>query len=167
MESFRDSVLIGEINFHSKLAHRGAELLQNASGSSDKIEIWSSIQLILIAIGNISKILWPTKKTYKDRGEKLRKLLKVDDNSILRSRKFRNQFEHYDEIIDEFFRNQTSVNYVDFAMNPSISSLGVSKCHRGYNSFNNTIVVLGQILDLSAVLKAIEELEDKCSPYVI
>jgi len=165
MNILHESIFISEIVFQSNLAQRGAECLQAADENFDKIGIWSSIQSILIAAGNISKILWP-KKEYKDRGEKLRKLLEVDDNSILRNRKFRNQLEHYDDLIDELFNNHPTSSYIDLAMNPSISSFGTKYCHRGYNSFNNTLVIRGQVLDLGAVLKSIEELKLKCGPYV-
>jgi hypothetical protein len=165
MNILHESILIGEIDFQSKLAQRGAERLKAAVETFDRVEIWSSIQSILIAAGNISKILWPKKK-YEDRGEKLRDLFKVDNNNILRNRKFRNQLEHYDELVDELFNNQPTTSYIDLAMNPSMSSFGAKNCHRGYNSFNNTLVIRGQTLDLSAVLKAIEEIKFKCSPYV-
>ncbi len=163
MNLLKEGIFISEIVFNSKLAFRGVESLQVSVEKFDDIGTWSSIQSILIAAGNISKILWPKAK-YKERGEELRTLLKVDDDNILRSRKFRNKFEHYDDLIDELFNEQTPVSYIDFAMNPSMSNLEM-KCHRGYNSFNNTLVIRGQILDLDAVLKAIEEIYLKCSPY--
>jgi len=165
MNVLHESIFISEIVFQSNLAMRGAEHLQANNENFDKIGIWSSIQSILISAGNISKILWPKKK-YKERGEKLRKLLKVDNNSILRNRKFRNQLEHYDDLIDELFNNQPTSSYVDLAMNPSMHSIETSYCHRGYNSFNNTLVIRGQTLDLSEILKSIEEIKLKCSPYI-
>ena len=162
MKFFQESIFISEIVFQSELAQRGAERLKATNEKFDKIEVWSSIQSILIAAGNISKILWPKKK-YEDRGKKLRKLLKVDNDNMLRDRKFRNELEHYDDLIDELFNKQTPVSYIDLAMNPSISSFGAKNCHRGYNSFDNTLVIRGQTLDLNAVLKAIDEIKIRCS----
>ena len=164
MNLLQESIFLSEIAFHSDLAQRGAEHLFAINENVDKIEVWSSVQSILIAAGNISKILWPNKK-YKERGKKLRELLNVDSNSVLRSRKFRNLLEHYDELIDDLFANHPTASYIDFAMNPSMSFSG-RKCHRGYNSFNNTLVIRGQILDLNVLLKAIKDIKLKCSPYV-
>lgn len=84
-------IFIGEIVLQTKIARRAAEHLQSASESFDKIEIWSSIQTILVATGNISKILWPNKK-YEKRGERLRVILNVGENNPLINRKFRNLF---------------------------------------------------------------------------
>ena len=132
----------------------------------DKIAVWSCIQSILISSGNISKILWPLSK-YKERGKQLRKLLKIDSESDLKSRKFRNKFEHYDELLDIFFKDKDIYSYTDLAMNPSLSSSIGESCHRGYNSYNNTLVIHGEILDLNVIVDAVEQLKLKCESLFI
>lgn len=64
---------------------------------------WYSVQSFLVAVANISKILWPSgfcgserSPELEARGAKLRTLLSADELSILKSREFRNHFEHYD-----------------------------------------------------------------------
>lgn len=164
MNPLQEMVLIGEIVLQSKIARRAADRLE--SPDSD-VDTWSSIQSILVASANVSKILWPTTTRYKARGEKLRQMLRVDDSNILSSRKFRNYFEHYDEQIDEWFKNQSSAVYIDLAMNPSVSGVGARRSHRGYNSFNNTLIFRGESLDLGEVLKALEEILNNCKPYAL
>jgi hypothetical protein len=104
-------------------------------------------------------------KEYKRRGEKLRKLLNIDESNLLSDRKIRNHFEHYDERIETWFKNQSSAVYRDLAMNPSMYNFGnrFANTHRGYNSFDNTIVFRGESLDLGAVLNALEEIRLNCS----
>ena len=68
----------------------------------------------IIASANISKILWPN-ETYKDRGVRLRKMLHISDNNILRDRTFRNHFEHYDERIAKWFEGGANGVFIDFA----------------------------------------------------
>lgn len=168
MEGLQKMVFMGEIVLQSKIAHRAAERLQTANENFDKIEVWSSIQSILIAAGNVSKILWPGKK-YKSRGEKLRKLLRVDASNLLSDRKFRNHFEHYDERIEVWFANHSSAVYRDLAMNPSMSNFGqkYTSNHRVYNSIDNTLVFRDESLDLNAVLSALEEVRLNCGDYVL
>ncbi len=158
---FQDLVLIDQIVLQSKIARRAAERLK--APDNDMVETWSLIQSILVATANVSKILWPRTK-YKPRGERLRQELGVENSNILSSRKFRNYFEHYDEQIDEWFKNQSSAVYTDLAMNPSLSGVGASS-HRGYNSFNKTLIFRGEPLDLCEVLKALEEILINCKPY--
>lgn len=164
MNGLQEMIFVGEIILQSEIAQRAAERLEAANGSFDNIEVWSSIQSILVATGNVSKILWPPYKKNEKRGEKLRQLLQVQENNILSERKFRNHFEHYDSRIDDWFKNDYSGVYIDLAMNPSLGSIGFNT-HRGYNSFNNTLIFRGQLLDLNKVLKALEDIHNACKRY--
>lgn len=166
MTGLQEMVFIGEIVLQSKIAQRASERLQAAHNTFDKVEVWCSIQSILVAAGNVSKILWPLQK-YKSRGERLRQMLNVNEDNLLSDRKFRNYFEHYDERIDDWFNNQPSAVYTDLAMNPSLRRKAATSDHRGYNSFNNTLIFRGESLDLSEVLKALEEILDKCKPFAL
>jgi hypothetical protein len=166
MTVLQQTVLISEIVLQSKIAHRAAERLQATHENFDQVEVWCSIQSILIAAGNVSKILWPHQK-YKSRGERLRQMLNVNDDNLLSDRKFRNHFEHYDERIEDWFSNQSSAVYTDLAMNPSLRGPMATNDHRGYNRFNNTLIFRGESLDLNEVLNALEEILDNCRPYVL
>lgn len=166
MTILQEMLLIGEVVLQSKIAHRSAERLRATHENFDQIEVWSSIQSILVAAGNVSKILWPNKK-YKSRGERLRQMLNVKADNLLSNRKFRNHFEHYDERIEEWFSANSSAVYSDLAMNPSLRRSVATNSHRGYNSFNNTLVFRGELLDLNELLKALEEILDNCKQYVL
>lgn len=68
------------------------------------------LQCLLVALGNISKILWPPMKRgnkelcelQKDRGSELIKTLNIKNGSILKRRMLRNTFEHLDERMDKW-----------------------------------------------------------------
>src|SRR5258708_2197610 len=77
-----------------------ASLMQEPWPDHDRI--WMSIQAILIAVGNVSKVLWPSRAQGRDRGQELCALFEVDDNSPLSSRLFRNHFEHFDERLESW-----------------------------------------------------------------
>ena len=165
MKEFKELVLIDEIVLQSKIAQRANERLQATQESLDRLEVWCSIQSILVATGNISKILWPINKNNKLRGERLRQILKVEETNILSDRTFRNHFEHYDERIEELFNNASSLTYRDLAMNPSFRGASIANVDRGYNSFNNTLIFRGEVLDLNNIFKALEEILNNCKPY--
>lgn len=152
MTGLQEMILMSEIVLQSKIAQRAAERLRATHDNFDHVETWCSIQSILVAAGNVSKILWPNEK-YKIRGDRLRQLLRVDKNNPLSNRKFRNHFEHYDERIEEYFKDNSQGVYIDLAMNPSLRS-GIFNdpplnTHRGYNSFNNSLVFRNETLDLN------------------
>jgi len=168
MTGLQEMILIGEISLQSKIAQRAAERLRATHDHFDHVETWCSIQSVLVAAGNVSKILWPVKK-YQLRGERLRQLLKVDKDNPLSSRLFRNHFEHYDERVEEWFENSPQGVYIDLAMNPSLRS-GIFddlplNTHRGYNSFNNSLVFRNETLYLDDVLMALEKLLINCRSY--
>ncbi|MEQ9405076.1 MAG: hypothetical protein RIM99_15910 [Cyclobacteriaceae bacterium] len=163
MKPLQEMVFLSEIVLQAKIAKRAAERLNE----TDHVEVWCSIQSILVASGNVSKILWPTNNENSSRGVELRKMLNIDDNNILSSRKFRNHFEHYDERIEDWFKKQSSAVYSDLAMNPDLhNSIGHSY-NRGYNSFDNTLVFRGKVLNLNGVLSSLQEILNKCKPFVL
>lgn len=104
---------------------------------------------------------------YKERGERLRKILEVDGDNTLSSRKFRNNFfEHCDARIEEWFSKQSSAVYIDLAMNPSFPGRNLNS-HRGYNSFDNTLEFREEKLDLNEILNAMETIFEKCKPFTL
>ncbi len=168
MEGIKDMVFLGEIVLQSKIATRAAERLESTQETFDRVEVWCSIQSILVAAANVSKILKPPDKKYKMRGERLRQLLAVNDDNILLDRKFRNNFfEHYDSRVEEWFGKQSQGVYIDLAMNPSLRGGFSGNDHRGYNSFDNSLMFRGERLDLNAVLSALSELHNKCKLHVL
>ncbi len=181
MHGLLEMAFISEIILQSKIAQKAATRLQDANDNLDTIEVWGAIQSILVATGNISKILWPSEKAYHERGEKLRQILKVEKDNLLSKRRFRNIFEHYDSQLEKYFAEQDghSINYTDLAMNPSLSEylIGLQYgsefasqfesrldgIHRGYNAFNNTLIYRGELLDLNELIDAFKDLRDKCT----
>ncbi len=150
-----------EIIFQADLVENASNRLKDSIDEFDNIGTWSAIQSILISSSNISKILWPKRK-YAKRGEELRTLLKIDSKCILKSRQFRNIFEHYDDFINDFFEDKGSYSYTDFVMNPSLQSFGMQSCHRGYNTFNNTLIIHGKVLELNEIIDRVNEVRHKC-----
>lgn len=166
MKNFEELFFLDEIVLQVKIARKAVERLETTKTTFDKIEVWGSIQSILVTAGNVSKILWPSDNKYKSRGERLRQLLKIDEDNILSNRKFRNHFEHYDSRIEEWFNNQPSAVYRDLAMNPSFSGWNLNT-HRGYNSFNNTLQFREEILYLNHLLEEMEKILESCKPYTL
>jgi hypothetical protein len=165
MNGLQEMTFISEIVLQSKIAQCAAERLQTANDNLDKVEVWGSIQSILVSTGNVSKILWPTYERHAERGKKLRQILKVENDNPLSERKFRNHFEHYDSRVEEWYDDKLSDAYIDLAMNPSLMGTSLGKIDRGYNSFNNTLIFRGEILDLNEILNALKEIDKSCKQY--
>ncbi|MDD7887996.1 hypothetical protein [Flavivirga sp. 57AJ16] len=169
MKEFAYFVYLSEIVFQIKIAQRAANRLPVDPGNFDHIEVWCSIQSILVATGNVSKILWPISKKSKERGEKLREMLCIDENNIIADRNLRNHFEHYDERIETLFENQSSVSYIDLAFNPfKPEKWEIPKYYqRAYNQVDRILTFRNETLDLKEVLIALESIKIKCRAYVL
>lgn len=171
MKTLAEMVFVSEIVKQTKIAGRAAERLQVASDPDhfDELEIWISIQSILLAAGNVSKILWPSRKASEARGDALRVLLNIDERNLLSDRKFRNHFEHYDERIEDWFEKSSSAVYTDSSIDPfgSIWGSNPSNLHRGYNPLTQTLTFRGESMDLAALLTVLEEIRHKCSHFAL
>ena len=162
LKPLSEQVLLSEIVAQSKFVANAAGRLAE---SSDPIEIWSSIQAILVAAGNVSRILWPARKPYKERGKQLRDLIGVDDQNLISDRTFRNHLEHYDERVEEWFNENDSAVYIDSIIDPierpSWSLPGTF--HRSYNPVTQVLSFQEESIDLAAVLRELESIREKCS----
>lgn len=166
-----ETIFISELAFQIKIAQCAAKRLPLTPANFDRYEVWCSIQSLLVAAANVSKILWPMEK-HRARGEHLRNVLQIDEHNILSERKFRNHFEHYDDRIEAWFNKQSSAVYQDLVIDPFKSIWGddprlTTNQNRGYNPLTKVLTFRGESIDLAAVLKALEEILSKCSYFVL
>lgn len=169
MDPLAEIVFLAEIVLQSKIAERAADRLPKSPSGFDQIEVWCSIQSILVSAGNVSKILWPS-NSRKVRGEQLRRLLDIDENNILANRKFRNHFEHYDERIETWFKESKSNVYRDLSLSPFKPSWRGSlpeNSHRAFDQVKRIVTFRGETLDLNEILNALLDIQSKCKPYVL
>ena len=164
LRALSELVFISEIVNQAKIADLAASSLGEIANDVDPIETWGAIQSILIAAANVSKILWPPRKKSALRGETLRKLLGVDARNPLSDRNFRNHFEHYDERIEDWFKEEGSAVYIDSRIDPFDSFWGSNPAnfHRGYDPVTKTLTFRGESTDLAAILSALQEIREKC-----
>ncbi|HEY1197692.1 MAG TPA: hypothetical protein VGG32_03070 [Thermoplasmata archaeon] len=104
--------------------------------------ILGDIQGFLAAAGVVNSILWPSAKKFREtdhdvedrlkRGAEIRRLLSVDEDSILKSRTGREEdvrggFLHFDEMIDEFLQTHPSEDFVSFDIGSAAEGTAVKR----------------------------------------
>jgi len=132
---------------------------------------WYSLQAFLIAVGNISKLLWPspprrgTRRIISDRGEKLRESLDVPEGSYLESRRLRNHFEHFDERLETWAYMATAHSMVDWnLLNSDLLSEDTSNnVFRNYDPERKIVFFQQDRYELQPILDEVEELLQKAS----
>ena len=162
--AFVNHVFLGEIEYQSQFAARAVEQLRGCTENFDPIGIWSAVQSILIAAANVSKILWPSRPEYRERGAALRALLAIEGTNALSDRSFRNHFEHYDERIEDWFSSTHSVNYTDQIIGspPGFLREFPQNAQRGYDPSTQTLTFRGESMNLGSILRAFDEIRQKC-----
>ena len=118
------------------------------------------LQSLLIALGNISKILWPIKKKYENRGIELRSTLNIKEDSALKNRDLRNLFEHFDERADDWFAVEDRHRFSDRGVGSMEGVIIPSEKDRlrTFNPETWTLICLGQEYKLGPAIQAAYEL---------
>lgn len=135
-----------------------------------KIRIWIMIQSFLTATANVSKIFWPpdkNKKTSKaerrrKRGLNLRNELGIPDDNILKKRKFRNHFEHFDERIDKWAeKDGESLGDRMIGSLEALQGFDSKELFRHYNPEIKILTLYTEPYDLEDVKKEIQGIQQK------
>jgi hypothetical protein len=144
-----------------------ADLVGGDQGAG--IRFWSSVQSFLMAVANISKILFP--KT-NPRGGHLRNLVGVSSGSPLdyTNRGVRDSYEHIDERLETWWNTSADKRRADYNIYPTSALHGLiggsNNCLRHFDPNTNTLTFQGNSLEILPVEKAIVELKQKIAPLL-
>jgi hypothetical protein len=158
-----------EVAWQSQFALLAASDLQLALGVNDSRRIWQAVQGLLVAVGNISKLLWPARDADTDIALRtaLRESLDVADDSVLAPRTFRNHFEHFDERLESWARTTKHRNIVDTSVLAPGSIVGLDQGDFLRNLDPTTLKVTfrGDEYALKPVVEAVEDLYVRAKAY--
>jgi hypothetical protein len=121
MDAFLSDLFLREIQQQCEFARSHYNDLNGAVAARNVDEIFRSLQSFLVAAANISKIFFPARDRYEKRGEYLRNLLSIDENSQLAKRYARDFFEHFDERLDNWYEESPDHNLLDMSIGESDS----------------------------------------------
>jgi hypothetical protein len=109
----------------------------------------------------ISRYLWPTEKRYAARGARLRKVLSVADECPLKSRKLRNQMEHFDEYLDDYLKKGIVGHIIPHYFGPSSDAGGVPEhFFQAYFTDTGAFEVLGERYEILPIADEIARIHD-------
>lgn len=99
-------------------------------------DTWYAVQNLLIACGNLSKLLWGKKSQAASRKD-LRDSLGVSDDSPLKDRRLRDYFEHFDEKLEAWYAESEHRNFVGRNIGPANMIQGLNEAER-FHHFDPT-----------------------------
>lgn len=154
-----------EIERQCKFAIIAVEQIKMGLADTNLDLVWYAIQSFLVAVGNISKVLWPSNPKYQKKGEELRKSLSIKDDSPIRPRNFRNHFEHFDERLENWATSSKRRNFVDSNIGPSnmITGIDPEDFLRNFDPTSWTLTFRGDKYEFKPIIEAIYDLYPKVS----
>lgn len=117
---------LNEIKRQCEYSFISLKQLENALNSTETGAqiVFYNLHNLFTNLGNISKILYPTKQ-YRSRGRDLRELLQIKEDSQFDSRKernilrnYRNIIEHYDEYFEDWYNKGDNSHIIDSTVGP-------------------------------------------------
>lgn len=137
-------------------------------------QLWFSNHALLNAAANVSKHLWPARRkrqavqdAFPDRGEELRAILGVDDNSPLNTRDVRNDFEHADERLEEWWPDNANHNLATRTIGPigmEWSNVpGPITKHELFDPQRKAISFLDHVIELEPLAQALANIYERAS----
>ncbi len=125
---------------------------------------WYSAQGFLLAVANISRLLWPAEvdpggksRVSVSRGNELRVLLGLPARSPLTDRAVRNFFEHFDEGLDLWAERERK-NLADAEAGPTTRVADMKNRFRNYDPVSETLTFQGEQISLRELSDALDDL---------
>ena len=163
MDEWYLDLFVGEVQRQADFALIAFMDLQDALSNRKVDKIWYSTQGLLVAAGNVSKLLWPMRGNSAKRGKDLRKALGIRDNSPLKPRTFRNHFEHYDERLEDWMISSERHNIVDSCVMSPGAIVGVDEGDflRILDPIQMTLAFRGDRYNLQPLVAALEDMKTR------
>jgi len=176
MNDQRQEIFLLEVEKQCKYALIAADDLKRALKTQDLDRLWYSLHSFLVAVGNISKLLWPSrpkmprkakirsKPQVPNRGGELRAHLSVPADSPLAARTFRDHFEHFDERLEAWAMQARPGPFVDSCVGPPeqfFAGLTAKDFLRHFDPRTYTLTFRGEVYHLLPIIEAVRGLYRK------
>ena len=152
-----------EVERQCQFAMIALQDMEEASANSDGKLFWYSVQNLLVAVGRLSRLLWPPDPLFPNRGAELRESLDVRDDSPLKALEFVEHFEHFDRRLETWYVTSEQRRFFDSYTEPLDVLAGTvpEDRFRGYETEKDAILFHGNSYELGPVSRAVEELQGR------
>lgn len=138
---------------------------QDIDASNGHNRVWFSIQSLLVAAANVTKVLWGSSNIQAGKRQPIRDLLGVTDSSPLRPITMRNHFEHFDERIDQWWSDRLehqAFGFLDLNIGPGIGNWRdpPTKLHmRNWEPETGTLWFWGERYNVNDVMAEVQRIK--------
>jgi hypothetical protein len=162
------NVCQGQVVFLCKAALLALDDIQG-HGAPESGRLWYGVQNFIIASGNLSKLFFaagrePGRTQRYEARQPLRESLGVTNESPLRQVRIRNDFEHLDERLEEWWGESPNRNFIDAIVGPEgmivapEGALGEKDTLRWLNPETGNVIFWGNELHIPSVAEEVRRL---------
>ncbi|MEW6638040.1 MAG: hypothetical protein AB1425_14640 [Actinomycetota bacterium] len=161
MEKAMLRLLQKEVERQCQFAMIALQDMDEASANGDGNLFWYSVQGLVMAVGRISRLLWPPDPLLPERGPELRESLGVGEDSPLRALGFVEHFEHFDRRLETWQATSRQRRFFDCYTEPLdvLAETAPEDRFRGFDTEKNAILFHGEPYEIDPVIRAVEELQ--------
>ena len=158
LRMFQQQVLL-QCQFMLLSAHE----LSAAMVSMDSTRTFYAIQSLLNAAANVSKAFWGSGGRQADDRYDLRDSIGIPEDSPLREVRMRNNFEHLDERLDQWWKESNRHNHVDLSIGPRsmISGIDDIDMFRAFDPRTADLAFWGQSFNIQAIMQEVQRILPK------
>ena len=158
-----------EVERQCQFAMIALQDMEESSANSDGKLFWYSVQNLMVAIGRISRLLWPPDPLFPKRGDELRESLGVGDDSPLKALGFVEHFEHFDRRLETWQVTSEHHRFFDSYTEPLdvLAETAPEDRMRGYDTDRNAVLFNGEAFELDPVSQAVEGLQRRAEGEMI
>ena len=169
-------ILQREVRRQCRFAMFAGSDLYHALQAKDQDRVWYSVQGILVACTNLSKLLWPNEHGASDRrssrattvtrvlghGEALRDSLGVPSDSLLQSHSLRNCVEHFDEELEAWASSSEKRTLIDTNLGPTPAvRTDAGEILRNLDPATLVLTIRGESFELRPLLHEVATLHER------
>jgi hypothetical protein len=139
---------------------RAAIDVNTGLGRRDPEQTFYALQNFLNAGANVSKALWGQGGKFEKKRRALRDSIGVDNNSPLKQVTMRNNFEHFDERLDQWWKQSKRHNYIDLNLMSRPGIIGANKidCFRTFDPSSSTLTFWSQDFNLKELMDEVQKI---------
>ncbi len=123
-------------------------------------QVFYAIQNLLNAGANVSKALWGQGGKLANERKLLRDSIGIGEDSPLREVAMRNNFEHFDERIDRWWKQSTHHNSIDLMIGPGSAIVGVADIDRfrAFDPMTAKMNFWGQDFNIQGIVDEVQKI---------
>ena len=134
--------------------------LNESVKQGDSRRTFFAIQNLLSSSANISKVLWGENQTLSEERKPVRDSIGVTESSPLKSRAMRNNYDHFDERLDGWYKESVNHAFTDLNVMPrsAISSVDVIDIFRWFDPKTTDVIFWSQDLNIQEIVNEVNRI---------